>query len=262
MLINVTIPVFNEEARLPHGLPRLHQFLAAHCRFQFELVIADNASTDRTPQIAGSLSQAYDGVRVLRLEEKGRGRALKKVWAESAADLLSYMDVDLSTDLNGFPPLIETLIGGGFDVATGSRLLPESRVKRSWKREAVSRSYNLVVKAFFQTRFSDAQCGFKAITKAAAQKLLPLVEDTGWFFDTELLILAEKLGYRISTVPVRWEEDPDSRVKVLPTALADIRGLIRMRRSFRGGKYTTHIRVEQPSVVLPAEERAFPREFS
>ncbi len=237
MLVNVTIPVYNEEKILSSSIATLHKFLQDHCRFEWEIVIANNASIDRTQEVAESLSRTYSGVRVVYLEQKGRGRALKKVWSESSADILSYMDVDLSSNLYAFPPLIEALISGGFDIGIGSRLLKASTTRRSLKREVISRCYNLLVKAFFFTKFSDAQCGFKAITQRTAQHLLPLVEDTGWFFDTELLVIGEKLGYRIFDLPVSWIEDLDSRVKIVQTALDDIRGLIRVRQNFRRGIY-------------------------
>jgi glycosyltransferase involved in cell wall biosynthesis len=237
MLVNVTIPVYNEEKILPSSIATLHQFLSLHARFDWEIAIANNASIDKTQEVAISLSKQFSHVRVVHLDQKGRGRALKKVWTESPADILSYMDVDLSSNLYAFPPLIEGLISGGFDIGIGSRLLKASTTKRSWKREVISRIYNLMVKAFFFNKFSDAQCGFKAITKAAAQKLLPMVEDTGWFFDTELLVLGEKLGYRIFDLPVSWIEDLDSRVKIVRTALDDIRGLMRVRRGFKRGAY-------------------------
>ncbi|MBI1178880.1 glycosyltransferase [bacterium] len=236
MLINVTIPVFNEEARLVRSLPRLHCFLTEHCRFKFEIVIADNASTDGTPRIASELCEKYTQVSVVRLELKGRGRAVKRVWTESAADILSYMDVDLATDLSAFPPLVESLAGGGFDLAIGSRLLKPSLTKRRLKRELISRGYVRLIRLMFRTHFSDAQCGFKAITRKAAVELLPFVEDDAWFMDTELLILAEKLGYRIFDFPVRWVDDPDSRVQIWNTALGDIKGLIRLRMSLARGK--------------------------
>ncbi len=236
MFINVTIPVFNEEARLPAPIATLHQFLSRACRFDFELVIADNGSTDHTAEIATTLSAAHRGIRVAHLEEKGRGRALKKVWAESHADILSYMDVDLSTDLNSFPPLIESLVCGGFDLAIGSRLLKPSLTTRGLRRETISRCYNLLVRAVFHTKFSDAQCGFKALSRKAATELLPLVKDDRWFMDTELLILAEFLGYRIFDLPVKWvDDDSDSKVKILRTAYEDIEGLIRVWRSLRRG---------------------------
>lgn len=237
MLVNVTIPVFNEEVRLLQSLPKLHRFLTELRRFNFELVIADNGSTDRTLKIARELCLKHDAVRVLHLAQKGRGRAVKKAWMESKADILSYMDVDLSTDLNAFPPLIESLRGGGFDVGTGSRLLKTSLTSRRLKRELISRCYNRLIKVMFHTRFSDAQCGFKAITRKAAQELLPLVEDNGWFMDTELLILAEKLGYRVFDMPVRWKDDSNSRVRIWSTAVGDIKGLIRLSRAFSGREH-------------------------
>lgn len=237
MLVNVTIPVFNEEKILPSSIATLHTFLTKHCRFEWEIVIANNASTDTTLEVAKRLGRELTGVRIVHLNQKGRGRALKKVWSESGADILSYMDVDLSSNLYAFPPLIEALISGGFDIGIGSRLLKASTTRRSFKREVISRTYNLLVKSFFFTKFSDAQCGFKAITKGAAGKLLPLIEDTGWFFDTELLVIAEKSGYRIFDLPVSWVEDLDSRVKIVSTAMDDIRGLIRVRKGFATGKY-------------------------
>ncbi len=239
MLINVTIPVFNEERRLRANLPTLHRFLRDRCPFHFELVIADNGSTDKTLEVVRSLSHTHEAVRVLHLDEKGRGRAVKHAWNASEADILSYMDVDLSTDLAAFPPLIEALQGGGYDVAVGSRRLKPSLTTRGLKREVISRCYMLLVKTLFQTKFSDAQCGFKAITRSAATALLPLVEDNGWFMDTELLILAEKTGCRILDLPVRWVDDPDSRVRIWSTAMEDLKGLSRVRRNLAAGKFPT-----------------------
>ncbi|MBX3747937.1 MAG: glycosyltransferase family 2 protein [Verrucomicrobiae bacterium] len=229
--VNVTVPVFNEERRLSRNGPRLLTFLRDHCRFDFELVIASNASTDATIEVAQALAATDERVRVVHLERKGRGRALKAVWTGSRAGILSYMDVDLSTDLAAFPPLVESLIGGGFDLAAGSRLLKPSLTSRGWKREMLSRSYNRLVRMLFRTGFSDAQCGFKALTRTAATELIPRVEDDGWFLDTELLILAERFGYRIFDLPVRWVDDTDTRVRIWSTAIADVRGLIRLRRS-------------------------------
>lgn len=237
MLVNVTIPVYNEEKILPSSITTLHDFLTHHCRFDWEIVIANNASLDNTLGAAQSLRRQFSGVQVVHLDQKGRGRALKQVWTQSRADILSYMDVDLSTNLYAFPPLIEALISGGFDLGTGSRLLKGSTTKRSIKREIISRGYNLLVKAFFFTKFSDAQCGFKAITKSAAQNLLPKVADTAWFFDTELLVIAEKLGYRVFDLPASWVEDLDTRVNIARTALDDIMGLIRVHRNFSKGFY-------------------------
>lgn len=235
MRVNVTIPVLNEERILERNILRLHAFLSKRCAFDWEIVIADNGSTDETNGIAGRLTERCRNVQVLRLEERGRGRALKKVWLDSAADVLSYMDVDLSTDLEAFPALVEPLVIGHFDLATGSRLHGRSVTTRSFRREMLSRGYNVLVEVLFRPGFSDAQCGFKAIRRESALELLPLVQDTGWFFDSELLLFADRLGYRVLDVPVRWVEAADSRVKILPTCLALVLGLRRMRRALAAG---------------------------
>ena len=229
-VVDVIIPVLNEEKALPRCVASLREFLEEHSPYSFRIVIADNGSTDQTPDIAEALSQQYSEVSWTRLEVRGRGRALRKAWLESDAEILTYMDVDLSTDLNAFPKLVSAIGEEGFDLAIGSRLMKGSEVKkRTWKREVTSRTYNLIIKAMFFTRFSDAQCGFKAISRSAAQFLIPRVKDQGWFFDSELLILAEKGGFRIKDVPVLWVDDPDSRVNVAKTARDDLKGLLRLR---------------------------------
>jgi glycosyltransferase involved in cell wall biosynthesis len=238
--IDIVIPVLNEERALPGTVATLREFLRDAIPNPCRIVIADNGSNDSTPQVGRGLAEEHPDVAYLRLEQRGRGRALRRAWLESQADLVSYMDVDLSTDLSAFQPLVQAL-EDGYDLAIGSRLTKESTVRlRSLKREVISRSYNLLIEAMFFTRFSDAQCGFKAMTSAAARALLPHVQDQGWFFDTELLILAEKRGFRIMDVPVTWTDDPDTRVKVVRTAWDDLKGLLRLR--FGGLP-----RVERPS---------------
>ena len=227
--IDIVIPVLNEERALPGTVATLRDFLRDAIPNPWRIVIADNGSDDSTPEVGRGLADEHTDVAYLRLEQRGRGRALRRAWLESEADLVSYMDVDLSTDLSAFPPLVQAL-EDGYDLAIGSRLSSGATVRlRSLKREVISRSYNLLIKAMFFTRFSDAQCGFKAMTAAAARALLPHVRDQGWFFDTELLILAEKRGFRIMDVPVTWTDDPDTRVKVMRTALDDLKGLLRLR---------------------------------
>jgi glycosyltransferase involved in cell wall biosynthesis len=227
--VDVVIPVYNEEKALPGSIAQLRDFLGQTFPHPWRIVIADNASTDRTPEVGAALAAEFLDVHYLRLEQKGRGRALRTAWLSSDADILSYMDVDLSTNLNAFPPLIEAIATRGYDLATGSRLMPASRTTRTLKREVISRGYNLLIKLLFWHRFSDAQCGFKAITREAARELVPLVEDQSWFFDTELLLRAEQRGYRIAEVPVEWIEDLDSRVNIIQTAIDDVRGLLRVR---------------------------------
>jgi glycosyltransferase involved in cell wall biosynthesis len=228
MHVEVTIPVFNEEHDLPPSIEKLNSFLDGVTFFESSIVIADNASTDGTWELAQQLAKKFPRVRAFHLDQKGRGRALKTVWSQSTADVVSYMDVDLSTNVIFFPLLIHG-IALGYDVAIGSRLLQASQTRRSVKREIVSRGYNYLVKALFWNRFSDAQCGFKAVRREVALKLLPHIQNTNWFFDSEMLLLAEKHGFKIFEVPVQWIEDLDTRVKIVRTALEDIQGLLRMR---------------------------------
>jgi glycosyltransferase involved in cell wall biosynthesis len=228
--VDVVIPVYNEEAQLASSILKLQAYLTDQLPVPWRVVIADNASTDATWEIAHALSESLPGVTALHLDQKGRGLALRTAWMASEAKVVSYMDVDLSTNLRCFLPLLAPLLSGHSELAIGSRLLPGSRIRRRPRREILSRGYNVLVHVAFRTRFSDAQCGFKAMTRRAAQSLLPLVRDESWFFDTELLLLAERLGYRIFEVPVDWIEDLDSRVDIPRTALEDLRGLWRVRR--------------------------------
>jgi putative flippase GtrA len=235
-VLDIVIPVFNEEADLGPCVRRLHRHLSDSFPYAFRITVADNASTDATPAVAAALSAELPGVEVLRLAEKGRGRALKRAWSASDAPVLAYMDVDLSTDLNALLPLVAPLLSGHSDLSIGSRLARGSRVVRGPKREFISRSYNRILRTALSARFSDAQCGFKAIRRDVAEQLLPLVEDTGWFFDTELLVLAQRAGLRIHEVPVDWIDDPDSRVDIVATALADVRGIARLGRALFNGR--------------------------
>jgi len=229
--VDVVIPVYNEEKALPQSIPELRTFLSSpDFPYEWRIVIADNASTDGTPDVSRKLAKDFPGeVEYVRIERKGRGYALKQTWGDSAADAMSYMDVDLSTGIEAFPALIKAVAEDGYGVATGSRLAKRSRVVRSLKRTTLSVGYNAIIKAAFWTRFSDAQCGFKAINRSVKERVLPLIEDNNWFFDTELLILAEKMGYRIKDIPVRWVEDPETTVKIGSTIAEDLRGLWRMR---------------------------------
>lgn len=234
-MLDVVVPVYNEEAGLEPCVRRLHAHLADTFPYGFRITIADNASTDRTPVVARALEREFGEVTAVRLEDKGRGRALRAVWSASDAPVLAYMDVDLSTGLNALLPLVAPLISGHSDLAIGSRLAGGSRVVRGGKREFISRAYNLILRGSLAARFSDAQCGFKAIRADVARRLLPLVEDTGWFFDTEMLVLAERAGLRIHEVPVDWVDDPDSRVDIVRTAAADLKGVWRMGRALATG---------------------------
>lgn len=250
-VLDVVIPVYNEEADLATSVHRLHAHLRDHFPYPFRITVADNASTDRTWPIAQGLAGALPGVTARHLDAKGRGRALRQVWQTSEASVLAYMDVDLSTDLAALLPLVAPLITGHSDLAIGTRLAPGSRVVRGPKREFISRSYNLLLRASLSARFSDAQCGFKAIRGDVAHRLLPMVEDTGWFFDTELLVLAERAGLRIHEVPVDWVDDPDSRVDIVRTALDDLKGIARLGRTLARGELPLHTLLDRTRPAGP-----------
>ena len=234
-VLDIVIPVYNEEHDLPGSVRRLHRFLATEVPYPSRITIADNASTDDSLAVAEALAEELTDVDVIHLDAKGRGGALYTAWMASDADVVAYMDVDLSTDLSALMPLVAPLISGHSDIAIGSRLTASSRVVRGPKREFVSRSYNLILRGVLGARFSDAQCGFKAVRADVARQLLPLVADTGWFFDTELLVIAERAGLRIHEVPVDWVDDPDSRVDILGTAINDLKGCWRVGRALATG---------------------------
>lgn len=235
LALEIVVPVFNEESVLEKSIIELANYLKLEMPASWQITIADNASTDNTPIIASRLARVMPNVVYRRLEVKGRGRALRDAWSASTAEVLAYVDVDLSTDLAALPPLVAPLLSGHSDISIGTRLGQSSRVSRGPKREFISRSYNFLLKRTMQVRFSDAQCGFKAIRADVARTLLPHVEDNGWFFDTELLIIAERSGLRIHEIPVDWVDDPDSRVDIKQTAIDDIRGLIRVAGSLVKG---------------------------
>jgi putative flippase GtrA len=247
--VEIVVPVYDEEADLERSIRRLHAYLADRFVFTWAVTIADNASTDRTWGIACRLANELAGVHALHLDRKGRGRALRAAWLTTRADVVAYTDVDLSTDLDALLPVVAPLVSGHSDVAIGTRLARGARVVRGPKREAISRGYNLLLRTTLRSGFSDAQCGFKALRADVARRLIPLVEDQGWFFDTELLVVAEHNGLRIHEVPVDWTDDPDSRVDVLTTAKDDLRGIWRMVRRFARGD----AQLEEPLVRAEPE---------
>jgi glycosyltransferase involved in cell wall biosynthesis len=254
-LVEIVVPVYNEEHVLADSVHRLNTYLTRNFPYSFRITIADNASTDGTWTVARGLAQELVHVRAVHLDRKGRGRALRHVWSTSDADVVSYMDVDLSTDLDAFLPLVAPLISGHSDLAIGTRLSRGSAVVRGPKREFISRTYNLLLRTALAARFSDAQCGFKAARTEIVQALLPTVEDEEWFFDTELLLLAERNGLRIHEVPVDWVDDPDSRVDVMKTARDDLRGMIRVGRRMLTGAFRAPVgeRSRTPGpVALPS----------
>jgi putative flippase GtrA len=250
--VDIVVPVRNEERDLAPSVRRLAGYLRDSFPFSARITIADNGSTDATSAIADQLARELPQVRAVRMELPGRGRALRAIWSQSEAEVLAYMDVDLSTDLNALLPLVAPLLSGHSDLAIGTRLARGSRVIRGPKRELISRGYNLLLRTLMGARFSDAQCGFKAIRRDQARVLLPLTQDTGWFFDTELLVLAERAGLRIHEIPVDWIDDLDSRVDIVATALADLRGMARLGAGFaRGSIQVPRLRGPSPGAAPP-----------
>ncbi|HEY8545757.1 MAG TPA: glycosyltransferase, partial [Acidimicrobiales bacterium] len=250
--VDIVLPVYNEAATLRASVLRLHTFLTERFPLSWRITIADNASTDGTWDLAQGLAEELDGVHALHLDRKGRGRALREAWSASESPVVAYMDVDLSTELEALLPLVAPLVSGHSDLAIGSRLAHGARVVRGPKREVISRGYNLLLKLTLRSGFSDAQCGFKAIRTDVARRLLPLVEDDAWFFDTELLVLAEHNGLRIHEVPVDWVDDADSRVDVVRTASADLQGIWRMVKRLAGGSLHVDSLAGRPGRVQPS----------
>ena len=232
--VDVVIPCYNEVSVLRASVCSTLALFEEHPRYDWRLVIADNGSNDGTSELARELEREHERVRALVLTVKGRGIALREAWLGSDADVVSYMDVDLSTDLAHLPELVGRVAEGGYDVVSGSRLARGSRTARSLKREVISRCYVLIIRAFFpRLRISDAQCGFKAASRGAVDAVVPGIEDRGWFFDTELLVRAQQAGFRVGELAVRWVEDRDTKVHIVSTAVEDIRGLVRLRFGLR-----------------------------
>jgi glycosyltransferase involved in cell wall biosynthesis len=228
--VDIVLPVYNEVTVLETSVTTLITFLETQPQYEWRIVIADNGSNDGTGELARELASRYPCVRALVLTIKGRGYALRDAWVESDADIFSYMDIDLSTDITHLPRLIEMVDKEGCDLAIGSRLARGSQTSRQIKREITSRGYVLLIRAFFpRLNITDAQCGFKALSRRTVEQVVPRVKNGMWFFDTEMLILAQQAGLRICELPVRWVEDPDTKVHILKTAIEDVRGLMRMR---------------------------------
>ena len=259
-LIDIVIPVYNEAVDLERSVRTLDTYLSTHLPYSYRITVADNASVDDTWSIAQRLTNTMPHVAAVHLDQKGRGRALNQVWLASDADIVAYMDVDLSTDLAAVLPLVAPLVSGHSDLAIGTRLARTSRVVRGPKREFISRSYNLVLRTALQASFSDAQCGFKAMRRDVAQHLLPLVEDTNWFFDTELLVLAQRAHLRIHEVPVDWTDDPGTTVNIMATATEDLHGVVRLLRGFATGSIPiARVRAALAEPELPATVPGVPQ---
>lgn len=231
--VEITVPVYNEEKELAKNILTLLHFCEKNLKnYDWHITIADNASNDNTPIIGATLAKNTTKISLFRLEQKGRGRAVKRVWSQSGSDFCVYMDLDLSTDLVHLPKILEVL-QNGYDIAIGSRLARGAKVEgRTVLREFTSRVLNFFfIRLFFQTHFTDAQCGFKGITKKAVNELIPHIKDNDWFFDGEMLIVGEKSGYKIYEIPVHWIDNPGSTVRLLSTIRNDIEAMVRLHQT-------------------------------
>jgi glycosyltransferase involved in cell wall biosynthesis len=226
--VDIALPVLNEEQTLETNVRAVMAELSTSCPYDWSLSIVDNGSTDSSWRIASNIALVEPKIRALRLGEPGRGGALRAAWTSSPADILAYMDIDLSTELEALGPLLDPIAAGTADISIGSRLAPASKVTRSAQREVISHLYNLIARTMLRYSVRDAQCGFKAVSRHVAQTIVPAIQDNSWFFDTELLVLASRRGLRINEVPVRWIEDDDSRVRIVNTAIDDLRGIWRL----------------------------------
>ena len=253
--VDITIPVLNEERAITSSLSTLSTFLETECSYDWSITVADNGSTDATSELAASFAAENPRTRVIRLDQRGRGRALKEAWSTSTADVVAYMDVDLSTGLDSLQPLIDPILDGRCEVSIGSRLLPGAEIARSMKRELISRTYNAIARNALRYNVADAQCGFKAVRASVFRELLASIVDNEWFFDTELLALAHRNGLRINEVPVRWVDDDDSRVRIAKTASEDLRGIWRVRRTAPNTERRVAVAGPTSLSVLRAQEQ-------
>jgi glycosyltransferase involved in cell wall biosynthesis len=254
LTVDVVIPVLNEAHVLAKSVATVRAFLQQNLPHRWRVVVVDNGSTDGTDKVAEKLASAHSDVGFFHLDQRGRGRALRHAWTQSNADIVGYMDVDLSTELAAVPRAVKALYEEGYDIAIGSRLLRESQTRRKWKRDVISRIYNVLVKGALFTRFSDAQCGFKFVTREVVERIVPQVQDESWFFDTEMLVLAEKQGYRIKDLPVIWIEDDDSRVKIIRTAWDDIKGVARLRGHLWSAGFAEARRAHGKKAAVPSAQ--------
>ncbi len=261
--VDIVIPVLNEAHVLARSVDTLRRYLNTYFPYRWRVVVVDNGSQDGTADIGTRLAEEYNDVAFLHLHQRGRGRALRYAWTQSLADIVCYMDVDLSTGLDALIPTVRALVEQNYDVAVGSRLMRGAQTRRCFKRDVISRIYNVMVKAILFTRFSDAQCGFKAMTREVVSRVVPQIKDESWFFDTEMLVLAEKQGYRIKDIPVVWNEDDDSRVKIIRTAWDDIKGVLRLRKILWSNDFVVATRIygraSQPAEPLVQAAAAGPQ---
>jgi len=238
MKLNITLPCYNEERILKSNILRVFNFLKENVASDdWQIIIANNQSTDKTGQIGEELEKKFESIKHLEIFQKGKGVAIRESWQRFPADIYIFMDTDLATDLEALPRLIRAVKEEKFNVAIGSRFHPQSKVKRKLVRKIISFSYNLLRKILIGSKITDAPCGFKAVDKKIIQNILPQVKDEQWFFDSELVILAEKGGYKIKEIPIKWEDirekEDKSKVNTISLSLDYFKKLIKLKKRLK-----------------------------
>jgi glycosyltransferase involved in cell wall biosynthesis len=211
--ILLTVPAYNEENILEKNVNLILKYMGANFN-NFKIVIANNGSTDKTNDIAKKLAKDNNEILLITTKKRGKGLAIKNSWLKFDADIYAYMDADLSTSLRDFSKLINAIKEGN-DISIGSRYLKKSVVKRGLNRAIFSKLYNQLLALLFKTNVKDMQCGFKAVNEDIIKKHIPRIKDDSWFFDTELVIMAENQGYTIKEIPVSWKSNPESKLKII-----------------------------------------------
>ncbi|MFH0875070.1 MAG: glycosyltransferase [archaeon] len=227
--IDIVLPVYNEEELLEYNTLKLHTHLSSFFKdYNWKIIIAENGSNDQTFRIAKKLCKKYSNISCFHLKTKGRGFALRNAWTDSKADIVCYMDIDLSTDLSHLKDLISS-VGAKYTAATGSRLSNLSKVSRPIYRSFLSKSYNFLVRLILKTKIMDLGCGFKAAKRELIVPLFKSVKSNDWFFDAELFLLIEKKEYSIKQIPVKWMHGAKSKVKLTSIISEYMKSIIRMR---------------------------------
>lgn len=241
MLVEFCLPIYNEEKIIEKNVLKIVNFCKEkNLPFNWRVIIVNNGSKDNSLAISQKLSADNKQIGYTTILEPGRGQALKKYWLTSNADVVAYMDADLAVSLNNIIDLINPFVNNEADLVIGSRMMPGATIKRSFIRELISQSCNILYRLIIGNNISDTQCGFKAIKTEVFKKIAPYIEDNKWFFDTEIISFTHHLGYKIKEVPVNWEEnrydERKSKVNLLKDSFIHLKNLLRLKKRLRGIK--------------------------
>jgi glycosyltransferase involved in cell wall biosynthesis len=244
---DIALPVYNEEATLKFQVRRLDDYLNTlnFDEHEFRILISDNGSLDQTKQVAEILANEIQRVSLIVVGEKGVGLALRKAWENSDADVVGYMDLDLSTDITHLNEVIAIFTQDNCDVLNASRLLPLSEVSNRKKiRSLTSRGLNILIRSIFKTNLSDAMCGFKFVKRSTLESAIKCgATSNGWFFVAQLLLVAEMTGLRVREIPISWVDDGNSKVKIVQLIKQYIFEIFKLRKTIMQSKYRNFVRL-------------------